>query len=127
MYSELNHKHYLLSLQCAVAGRSRGHAGFERQLGVRLPAPTIEEEKRESKEGTLTMAIPFFLPGDDNDEGTRAEEQLMLQLYVTLHNALRSRNAHHPSRNRELYEFLRFMHLSVSFYLGIYTYRKFSR
>ena len=45
------------------------------------------------------MAVPFLLPGDDNDEGTRTEEQLMLQLYVTLHNALRSRNAHHPSRN----------------------------
>ena len=45
------------------------------------------------------MAVPFLLTGDDNDEGTRTEEQLMLQLYVTLHNALRSRNAHHPSRN----------------------------
>ncbi|XP_012524864.1 uncharacterized protein LOC105830214 [Monomorium pharaonis] len=42
------------------------------------------------------MAIPF-LP--NNDERTTAEEQLMYQLYVTLHNALRSRNAHHPSRN----------------------------
>ncbi|XP_072756138.1 uncharacterized protein [Anoplolepis gracilipes] len=43
------------------------------------------------------MAVPFLLP-DENDE-TRTNEQLMLQLYVTLHNALRSRNAHHPSRN----------------------------
>ncbi|KYM81289.1 hypothetical protein ALC53_08360 [Atta colombica] len=42
------------------------------------------------------MAIPF-LP--NNDENTSSEEQLMYQLYVTLHNALRSRNAHHPSRN----------------------------
>lgn len=33
----------------------------------------------------------------------------MYQLYVTLHNALRSRNAHHPSRNRELSEFLRYI------------------
>ncbi|XP_071562793.1 uncharacterized protein LOC143906000 isoform X1 [Temnothorax americanus] len=41
------------------------------------------------------MAIPF-LP---NNEENTAEEELMYQLYVTLHNALRSRNAHHPSRN----------------------------
>lgn len=50
------------------------------------------------------MAIPF-LP--NNDENTSSEEQLMYQLYVTLHNALRSRNAHHPSRNRELCAFIR--------------------
>ncbi|KAL6265323.1 hypothetical protein P5V15_002116 [Pogonomyrmex californicus] len=41
------------------------------------------------------MAIPF-LPTNSEE---RTEEQLMFQLYVTLHNALRSRNAHHPSRN----------------------------
>lgn len=72
------------------------------------------------------MAIPF-LPGDDSDEGTQAGEQLMLQLYVTLHNALRSRNAHHPSRNRELYEFITFLHLSVSFYLAKYMREKFAK
>lgn len=54
------------------------------------------------------MAIPF-LP-NNSDESTTTEEQLMYQLYVTLHNALRSRNAHHPSRNRELCEFLKYVH-----------------
>lgn len=48
-----------------------------------------------------TMAIPF-LPHESTED-----EQLMYQLYVQLHNALRSRNAHHPSRNRELSDFLR--------------------
>ncbi|XP_067209434.1 uncharacterized protein [Linepithema humile] len=43
------------------------------------------------------MAIPFCLP--NNGEERTPDEQLMLQVYVQLHNALRSRNAHHPSRN----------------------------
>lgn len=72
------------------------------------------------------MAIPF-LPGDDSDEETQAGEQLMLQLYVTLHNALRSRNAHHPSRNRELYEFIKFLHFNVSLYLKKHLREKFSK
>ncbi|XP_011690310.1 PREDICTED: uncharacterized protein LOC105451515 [Wasmannia auropunctata] len=44
------------------------------------------------------MAIPFLPP--TSDEGTTTtDEQLIMHLYMTLQNALRSRNAHHPSRN----------------------------
>lgn len=61
----------------------------------------------------LIMAIPFCLP--NNGEERTPEEQLMIQVYVQLQNALRSRNAHHPSRNRELHDLLSFFALFVDF------------
>lgn len=54
------------------------------------------------------MAIPFALPSEDESEIQGQQlEQLMLDLYAALQQVLRSRNAQqHPSRNRELYDFL---------------------
>lgn len=67
------------------------------------------------------MAIPFYLP--NNGEERTPDEQLMLQVYFQLQHALRSRNAHHPSRNRELLELLRFIFWYVTERFG--TWREF--
>lgn len=53
------------------------------------------------------MAIPFVLPSNDEAEAQGQQlEQLMLDLYAALQQVLRSRNAQHPSRNREFNGFL---------------------
>lgn len=52
------------------------------------------------------MAIPFALPTDG--EADSHQMTLMLDLYAALHRALRSRNAQHPSRNREFLRYLFF-------------------
>jgi len=56
------------------------------------------------------MAIPFF--DNNNNERTPEEEhqlKLMLDLYVSLQNVIRSRHAQHTaSRNREFYDLLEY-------------------